>query len=175
MENACAAIGDVTLDSAEDCDRPPVLVSGRKLPGDSCARTLDCAGLASCHQGFCVGESFARVSMSWTVNADFDLHVRRMSTGQEVSHNAPDIKGVGRLDVQQCAQGCSGTQHLENILLSGTAGTYEAWVENFNGAAPGDATIQVFVGGQPREITPATVSVPGAPMGRSPAVTFTLP
>ena len=175
MTEACAAIGDVTLASADDCDRPPVLMSGRKLPGDSCARTLDCAGLASCHQGFCVGESFARVSMTWTANADFDLHVRRMSTGQELSHGMPEIKGVGRLDVQQCTQGCTGTQHLENILLSGTPGAYEAWVENFNGAAPGDATIQVFVGGQPREITPATLSVPGTVMGRSSPVTFTLP
>ena len=103
LTDACTAIGDVTLDSADDCDRPPVLVSGRRQPGESCTRTLECAGLASCHKGFCVGESFARVSMTWTANSDFDLHVRR-STGQELSRDRPEagIKGVGRLDVQQC-------------------------------------------------------------------------
>jgi hypothetical protein len=175
LTDACAATGDITLDSADDCDRPPVLVSGRRQSGEACTRTLECAGLASCHRGFCVGESFARVSMSWTVSADFDLHVRRVSTGQEVSHRMPEIKGVGGLNVQQCTESCTGTAHLENILLSGTPGSYEAWVENFNGAAAGEATIEVFVGGKQRETMPATVSVPGAAMGRSPVVTFTLP
>ena len=55
-----------------------------------------------------------------------------------------------------------------------TPGSHEAWVENLNGAA-GEATIEVFVGGKQRETAPATVSVPGAAMGRSPVVTFTLP
>ena len=175
--DACAAIGDITLASADDCDRPPVLLSGRKGPGETCARTLECAGLATCHQGFCVGESYARVSMTWTASADFDLHVRRTSAmpPEELSHAAPEIRGVGRLDVQQCAQSCTGAQHLENILLSGQPGSYEAWVENFSGGVGGDATIQVFVGGQPRETTPATLSVPAMMRGRSPAVTFTLP
>ena len=175
LTDACTAIGDVTLESADDCDRPPVLVSGRRQPGESCTRTLECAGLASCHKGFCVGESFARVSMTWTANSDFDLHVRRMSTGQELSHAMPEVKGVGRLDVQQCTRACAGTEHLENILLSGTPGAYEAWVENYSGVAAGEATIEVFVGGQARAVMPATVSVPAVKMGRSPTVTFTLP
>jgi hypothetical protein len=173
MDNVCAAIGDVTLASADDCDRPPVLVSGRKQPGDTCARTLECAGLASCHQGFCVGESFARVSMTWTAASDFDLHVRRVASDQKIWHKMPDVPGVGRLDVQQCTKGCTVGQHLESILLSGQPGSYEVWVQNYGATASGDASIQVFVGGQPREITPATVSVPMT--GDSPAVTFTLP
>ena len=161
--DACAAIGDITLDSADDCDRPPVLVSGRRQPGEACTRTLECAGPGLVPPGV--------------------LRRRELRPGQHDLDRQRGLRPARAPDVDRrrssatrcrrsrasaawtsssAPQGCTGTAHLENILLSGTPGSYEAWVENFNGAAAGDATIEVFVGGKPRAITPATVSVPGA-------------
>jgi hypothetical protein len=174
LADACIDLGEVIVRS-EDCDLPPALVAGRKQSGETCTNTLDCAGLASCHEGFCVGESFARVSMTWTAKSDFDLHVRKMPGGQVINEQSPDVKGVGRIDVEQCSVQCLGDKHVENVVLSGDPGTYEAWVQNFSGAMAGDATIDVFVGGRRREVTPMVVTVPGTRDGRSQSVTFTLP
>ncbi|HEY0712500.1 MAG TPA: hypothetical protein VGF45_07495, partial [Polyangia bacterium] len=176
LADACVDLGEVIVRS-EDCDLPPALIAGRKQPGEACTNTLECAGLASCHEGFCVGESFARVSMTWAVKSDFDLHVRKMPGGQVIFEKSREVKGVGRIDVEQCSTSaqCLGDKHIENIVLYGDPGTYEAWVQNFGGVLPGDATIDVFVGGRRREVTPMIVNVPGIQDGRSQTVTFTLP
>jgi hypothetical protein len=174
LADACVDIGEVIVRS-EDCDRPPALIAGRKQAGETCASTLDCAGLASCHEGFCVGESFARVTMTWTAKSDFDLHVREMPGNKLIYEKSREVKGVGGLNVEQCSKVCTGDKHVENIVLYGDPGTYEAWVQNFGGAAAGDATIDVFVGGHRRDVTPMVVNVPATQDGRSQSVTFTLP
>ncbi|HEY0705868.1 MAG TPA: hypothetical protein VGG33_03680 [Polyangia bacterium] len=172
--DACIDVGEVIV-RAEDCDLPPALIAGRRQTGDSCTNTLECAGLVSCHEGFCVGESFARVSMTWTAKSDFDLHLRKMPGDKLITVTSREVKGVGRMDVEQCSTQCLGDKHVENIVLSGDPGTYEVWVQNFGGVAAGDATIDVFVGGRRREVTPMVVNVPATQDARSQSVTFTLP
>jgi hypothetical protein len=176
LADACTDIGDVVVDKPEDCDRPPVVIAGRRQPGDACAATLECAGLASCYQGFCVSESFARVSMTWIVASDFDLHVK-LPTGEVINAEARLVMGKGRIDVDQCTtpDKCQDNKHLENIILSGAPGTYEVWAQNFVPGLAGDATIEVFVGGKPRTPMPEVVSVPAPEKVKSRSVTFTLP
>lgn len=170
---ACADIGEVVVDRAEDCDRPPALVAGRKLRGEACTSTLECGGLASCQQGFCVGEGYARVTMTWAVGSDFDLYVK-LPNGQTLGEMVKAVKGVGEIDVEQCTGGCAAAKHLENAVLAGAPGSYEVWVQNFGGTAPGPATIEVFADGK-RKLMDQTVNVPAGVDARSPSLTFTLP
>jgi hypothetical protein len=172
----CTDIGDVVVARPEDCDSPPVVIAGRQQPGATCTATQDCAGLASCYQGFCVSESFARVSMTWTVASDFDLHVK-LPTGEVINAETRLVMGKGRIDVDQCttADKCQGTKHLENIILTGAPGNYEVWAQNYVPGLAGDATIEVFVGGKPRLLMPEVVGVPAPEKVKSRSVTFTLP
>jgi hypothetical protein len=173
---ACTDVGEVVVDRPEDCDRPPALVAGRRQPGDACTSTAECGGLATCHQGFCVGEGFARVTMTWAVASDFDLHVK-LPNGEVITANASsrEVKGMGRLDVEQCSTSCPGNKHLENVILTGAPGTYQAWVQNFGTGTEGDGVIEVFVAGKRRPPTPQVVRVPPTEQVPSPSVTFVLP
>jgi hypothetical protein len=173
LPDTCADIGDVMM-NADDCDRPPLESAGSRPPGDACKKTNECAGLASCYRDFCVTESYARVSVVWGARSDFDLHVK-LPDGRTLYERSRELKDVGRLDVEQCAKQCLGDQHLENIVLSGKAptGTYEAWVENFGGAAGGPAEVEVLVAGTRKVMK--TVTVPATADGKSESVTFTLP
>ena len=173
QSDACTDLGDILMRD-EDCERPAPLVAGRKQRGEACTGTLECAGLASCFQGYCVGEAYVRVSMSWTVRSDFDLNVK-LPDGLIISTASPEVKGIGRLDVEQCAVQCLGERHVESVLLSSAAkpGTYEVWVKNFGvGVTAGDATVDISVAGQH---TTRQVFVPGTEAAQSETVTFTLP
>jgi hypothetical protein len=174
LSDSCADAGEILVDSAADCELPPRDLAGRTKAGDACTRSGDCAPLASCYRGFCVGEGYVRVSVVWAVSSDFDLHVK-LPDGRVLYEKTPEIERVGRLDVQQCTPSCTGNQHLENVVLAtgAPAGSYEAWVENYDARAAGDAEIEVLVAGQRRE--QRTVAVPATASGRSPSVTFTLP
>ncbi len=172
--DSCTDVGEIVVDSAADCELPPREVAGRARAGDSCSRADECAPLASCYRGFCAGEGYARVSVVWGVTSDFDLHVRTPD-GQTLYERTPEIDRVGRLDIQQCTQTCTGDRHIESVVLAASAptGSYEVWVENYGAKAGGDAEIEVLVGGKRRSMS--TVAVPAAANGRSPSVTFTLP
>jgi hypothetical protein len=173
QSDACTDIGEVTVET-DECDRPAMPLAGRAQPGQACASTLQCGGLATCYQGFCVGEGYVRVSMTWGARSDFDLHVR-LPDGHVLNERSRELAGVGRMDIEQCAQTCEGDKHLENVVLSAgaPAGEYQAWVENFGGAAAGPAQIEVIVAGKPR--AQQSVTVPAAQDGKSGVVTFTLP
>jgi hypothetical protein len=169
----CADVGEIVVDSAADCDLPPSDLAGRGAPGDACTRASDCAPLASCYRRFCVGESYARVSTTWSARSDFDLHVK-LPDGRVLYEQTRAIDRVGRLDAEQRAD--TAAEHfIESVVLASTApsGTYEAWVENYGGQAAGDAEIEVLVAGQRRLLR--TLAVPPAAEGKSPSVTFTLP
>jgi hypothetical protein len=171
--DACTDIGDVTVD-ASDCDRPAASVAGLKQRGDTCSNTLECGALSTCYQTFCVGEGYVRVSMTWGARSDFDLHVR-LPDARVLNERSRELAGAGRVDIEQCAQTCVGDKHLENVVLSAGAptGEYQAWVENFGGAAGGDAQIEVLVAGKPR--VQRALTVPATQDGKSDVVTFTLP
>jgi hypothetical protein len=170
----CQDLGRIVVSDA-DCATPASLAVARTVHGETCTNTLECVGLASCYSGFCVGEGYVRVSMTWGVASDFDLHVKLPGDRGEVSEGMREVTGVGRLDVEQCAKTCTGMRHIENIVLSGgaTAGEYQVFVRNFGGAAAGPAEIEVFVGGVSR--VKQTVAVPMAQDGNSEVVRFTLP
>ena len=174
VADSCTDVGDIVVDSAADCELPPRELAGRTRAGDPCTRAAECAPLASCYRGFCVGEGYVRVSVAWAVSSDFDLHVK-VPDGRTLYEKMPEIERVGRLDVQQCTPSCTGDRHIENaVLASGApAGTYEAWVQNYDARAAGDAEIEILVAGQRRLLR--TVAVPAAANGRSPSVTFTIP
>jgi hypothetical protein len=171
----CQDLGDLVVSDA-DCAAAPALAVATRLSGDACTSTLECTGLASCYQGFCVGEGYVRVTMTWAAGSDFDLHVKLPGDRGALSEGTREIAGLGRLDVEQCAKQCTGDKHVENIVLQAGAnavGQYQAWVRNFGGLAGGTADIEVFVGGQSR--VKRTVTVPPAADATSEMVTFTLP
>lgn len=113
-------------------------------PGDICEEA-GCRAETTCFEGTCVGTGDLRVSLSWTVISDFDLHVRTPS-GVEIFYGNK-MDGGGELDVDDCVgDSCRslGT-HVENIVFSDNpeSGTYEVWVVNFNGSRQGSFTVQI--------------------------------
>jgi hypothetical protein len=172
--DACSDVGPITVADV-DCEAPAVPVVGQAQVGQPCTTTLDCRGLASCYQGFCVGEGYARVSLTWAARSDFDLHVK-LPDGRALYEKVREIKGVGRVDLEQCSQVCTGDKHVENVILQAgaqSAGGFEAWVENYGGLAGGMAEIEIFVAGKPR--LRKAVTVPPVMDGKSEVVSFTLP
>jgi uncharacterized protein YfaP (DUF2135 family) len=87
-----------------------------------------------------------RISLSWTVDSDFDLHVLT-PLGNEIFY-ANDAADGGKLDIDDCVSTCRPTQtgiHVENIYFTGTApaGMYETWAVNYDGRNGGDMGIEV--------------------------------
>ncbi|MCB9703165.1 MAG: hypothetical protein H6711_14825 [Myxococcales bacterium] len=128
-------------------DRPvPERGEGNGMSGDPCVDNSDCVEGSVCFGDVCVQEGTFRVSLSWTVRSDFDLHVQTPS-GSELSYANPSADG-GELDLDDCVGGeCSephGT-HVENIFFSDGAlsGTYRVWVQNFDGLNAGAFTLEV--------------------------------
>lgn len=123
----------------------PVTGSGTTPIGDPCESTPECVPGSICFNEFCVGEGALRVSLSFTAGSDFDLHLLTPG-GSEIYWNNDSAEG-GVLDVDQCVAGScdSGSSHVENIVFSADApsGTYEVWVENYDGRASGSFNIEV--------------------------------
>ena len=111
--------------------------------GDPCEETMECVPGSVCFNKYCVGSGTLRVSLGFTVDSDFDLHVLTPS-GAEVYFGNRTADG-GTLDVDQCVGSCEVAEHAENIVFDGGAltGAYQVWVENYNGRSAGDFTIQV--------------------------------
>lgn len=115
-------------------------------PDAECNGPEDCADDQTCFEGTCVGSGEFRVSLSWDVVSDFDLHVRTPS-GVEIWYGEPQVAS-GYLDVDDCVGGScrndDGT-HVENVFFNAGAerGTYEVWIVNFDGVAGGDFRVQV--------------------------------
>jgi len=115
-------------------------------PGAECTVPEDCDEDQTCYEGVCVGTGSVRVSLSWNVVTDLDLHVR-VPNGDWISYQVP-ITSYGQLDVDDCVSGAcinpTGT-HVENVFLDSNApgGTYGIMIVNFDGRAPADYSIEV--------------------------------
>ena len=144
----CLALGVVAACGvgASCSDRPVPERLGDGQSGDPCETDLDCAIGSVCFNEVCVQEGIFRVSLSWEVVSDFDLHVRTPG-GSEISYAISAADG-GYLDVDDCVGGeCAnpGGTHVENIFFNAMAlpGTYRVWVVNFDGRAAGPFQIEV--------------------------------
>lgn len=115
-------------------------------PDAECTIPQDCADGQTCFEGVCVGSGTVRVSLSWSVVTDLDLHVG-LPDGSWIDYQNP-ITTYGELDVDDCiaamCENPSGT-HVENVFLEGHAprGRYRVRVINFDGRLPADYQIQV--------------------------------
>jgi hypothetical protein len=132
--------------------------TGTAQPGDPCGTTTECIPGSVCFNRFCVGAGMLRVSLAFSVDSDFDLHVVTPS-GAEIRYSDRTADG-GTLDVDQCISTCGTDPHAENVVFDGSAlaGQYEVWVVNFSARAAGDFSIQVagdasqtFTGSLPAE------------------------
>lgn len=128
-------------------DRPvPERQPGDGMSGDVCADDGECVDGAVCFNEVCVQQGLFRVSLSWSVLSDFDLHVITPG-GNEISYAFVTADG-GTLDVDDCVYGvCSDPEgvHVENIFFDGDAlpGTYKIYVVNFDGLSAGQYTVEV--------------------------------
>jgi hypothetical protein len=115
-------------------------------PGAECTIPEDCGEGQTCYQGVCVGTGLVRVSLSWNVVTDLDLHVLA-PTGEWISYENPTTV-YGKLDVDDCVSGAcinpDGT-HVENVFLDANAprGTYGIMIVNFDGRRGADYAIEV--------------------------------
>lgn len=115
-------------------------------PGTECTEPEDCGVGQTCFEGVCVGSGTVRISLSWTVVSDLDLHLF-LPNGDWMSFENPNTE-YGELDVDDCVGGMCINQngvHVENIFLDGNAprGTYGVQVVNFDGRANADYSIEV--------------------------------
>lgn len=111
--------------------------------GEACDETEECVPGSVCFNKYCVGAGNLRVSLAFSVDADFDLHV--VTPGGFEIFYGDKVGNGGTLDVDQCITPCGTEPHAENIVFDDTAlsGEYEVWVENFGGRAAGDFSIEV--------------------------------
>ncbi len=132
-------------------DRPLVYGQGEGQggtgqSGDLCGDDQPCADGAECVEGVCVQSGLIRVTLSWSVVTDLDLHVET-PTGVHVYYADPQRAGLS-LDVDDCVGGdCrdNGGTHVENIFFEESAerGTYRVWVRNFDGRRAADYQVEV--------------------------------
>jgi hypothetical protein len=115
-------------------------------PDAECAGPEDCGMDQTCYQGVCVGTGSVRVSLSWNVVTDLDLHVR-VPNGEWINYATP-LTGYGQLDVDDCVSTeCVNPDgiHVENVFLDATAprGAYGIMIVNFDGRLETDYGIEV--------------------------------
>lgn len=134
--------------------------SGDKGSGEACTATEECIPGHACFNGFCVGEGSLRISLSFTTDADFDLHVLTPNAS-EIYYGNRDADG-GTLDVDQCVSSCGSEAHVENVYWTDAApsGVYEVWVVNYGGRAEGSFTIEV-AGGTSQNYSGSLAAVSG--------------
>jgi hypothetical protein len=112
--------------------------------GDECSSDADCSGDTVCEEGTCVGAGVLRITLTFSMDTDLDLHVVTPS-GEEVYFGNPSAAG-GVLDVDTCVGACdSEPVHVENVFFNESmqSGFYEAYVVNFDGRAGGSFRIEV--------------------------------
>jgi len=115
---------------------------GTKEVGEPCTEEEECVPGSVCFNEFCVGEGTMRVSLAFSADSDFDLHVLTPS-GTEIYYGNPVAAG-GELDVDQCVGTCGAGAHVENVVFTTAAsGAYSVWVVNYDGRAAGSFNIEV--------------------------------
>lgn len=128
-------------------DRPvPDRKPGDGQSGDVCVDDDECVDGAVCFNEVCVQQGLFRVSLSWSVLSDFDLHVVTPA-GNEISYATVAADG-GYLDVDDCVYAvCADDSgvHVENIYFDAEAlpGTYRVYIVNFDGLSSGQFTVEV--------------------------------
>ena len=115
-------------------------------PGVECNGPEDCAADQTCFEGVCVGTGTLRISLSWDVVTDLDLHVFAPNVDWMSFENP--ITEYGELDVDDCVAGMCVNQngtHVENIYLQNNAprGTYGIRVINFDGRETAQYSVEV--------------------------------
>jgi hypothetical protein len=115
-------------------------------PDAECTIPQDCGDGETCYQGVCVGTGSVRVSLSWNVITDLDLHVH-VPNGESISYETP-LTSYGQLDVDDCVSTeCVNPDgiHVENVFLDSNAprGSYGITVVNFDGRLAADYGIEV--------------------------------
>lgn len=117
--------------------------SGTTAVGEACEETRECIPGSVCFNKYCVGAGTLRISLAFTVDADFDLHVLTPADNEIYFFNP--VANGGELDVDQCVDSCGSEPHVENVVFDDTAlsGEYQVWVVNFFGRAAGDFRIEV--------------------------------
>jgi len=129
--------------------------------GDPCSIDADCSPGSTCFNGICVGQGQLRVSLSWDVLTDFDLHVLTPD-GTEVYYGNP-FAGGGILDVDDCVfsecRDPTGT-HVENVFfVAPVSGTYTYWAHNYDEALTGRFSLEVAAAGRVVEMQAGTLTV----------------
>jgi len=128
-----------------DQSRPGETETDGVDPGTECQQPSDCGTNQTCFEGVCVGTGSLRISLSWTVVTDLDLHLY-VPNGDWMSFENTTT-AYGELDVDDCVGGsCINQQvHVENIFLDASAprGTYGIQVVNFDGRGAADYSIEV--------------------------------
>ena len=155
---ACVACADEQLVTVPDAPEPDVeaeedpasIEPAPEEPtppansGDECDSDDDCGGDTQCEAGTCVGVGVLRITLTFQMNTDLDLHVVTPS-GEEVYFGNPAAAG-GVLDVDTCVGTCDAEEvHVENVFFNEAmqSGFYEAYVVNFDGREAGAFRIDV--------------------------------
>jgi hypothetical protein len=130
----------------DDCKDGMVCTDGKcggtGQPGDPCTKLEECNPDSVCFNEYCVGQGAMRISLAFTVDSDFDLHVMTPA-GEEIFFGNSIIEGA-ELDVDQCISSCGSEAHAENVVFdSAPSGDYEVWVVNYDGRAAGSFNIEV--------------------------------
>jgi len=96
-----------------------------------------------CFNGVCVGQGMLRVSLAFSVDSDFDLHL--ITPGGSEIYFVNTTADGGYLDVDTCVSPCGDGIHVENIFFeeSPPSGVYEVWVENYDGRNAGSFEIEL--------------------------------
>lgn len=140
-------------------------VRGNAQPGDACTVTNECAVGFKCSDDVCQQTEPYRITLSWDVDTDFDLHVRTPD-GRELYFGRDNE--LAWLGADDCAsENCRepGETHFEHAFLvpilqapgaSDDAGedtdggapepvdlNYEYWVDNYGCQRAGDYTLEV--------------------------------
>lgn len=138
--------------------------------GEMCSGDEQCVEGSICFNSYCVGDGVLRVSLQWSVDSDFDLHLMTPRGGH--IYWSTDTADGGTLDVDQCVSACGAGTHVENIVFPETAplGQYMAWVENFNGRSEGPFTL--FVSGINLNVAPLSMSLPATAGAQSTVSVF---
>ncbi|MCA9704749.1 MAG: hypothetical protein KDK70_02730 [Myxococcales bacterium] len=117
---------------------------GTASSGDMpCVQDDDCDTDGACIGEVCVGTGQLRVTLRFSVDSDFDLHVLTPS-GAEIFYSNPVADG-GQLDVDSCIEPCGTGTHVENIFFAAApaCGAYTTWVVNFDGRGAGPFDLDV--------------------------------
>jgi uncharacterized protein YfaP (DUF2135 family) len=107
--------------------------------------TFDCVPGSICWNEICLEEGMLRISLAWTADSDFDLHVLTPA-GNEIYFANTEADG-DMLDVDDCITVCTNPDgtHVENIFFDTTVppGTYQVWTVNYDGRADGTYSLEV--------------------------------